>query len=338
MECGGLGVRDLAIQNRCLLLKLLHTLHTRADSSWATWVAEHADIASMQGDLHGDHWDTLRALLPAYQELTAVKLGDGRTCSFWNDSWLPQGRLSEELPALFSHAIKPGASVHAVTTGGLRSHLTPRLSRAAEAELQQATSWLADIQLTAEPDRRCSPLIDDDNRLRTAPIYRMLVAGTDHSCPYAHYVWNNCAPPRVQFFSWLLVQGRIKSRSTLLTKHVVQNDTCELCCDAGVLEDFSNIHLADEQYSYSSGARRRSVSRIDRRWAGIRRRAAGRSRTHVPTDRRRARPRTFLVDSIRISSLFRGRARTNSRLGAMRNTIPRPRRARIWMPGAWQNC
>ncbi|GJM88001.1 hypothetical protein PR202_ga04013 [Eleusine coracana subsp. coracana] len=241
-ECGGLGVRDLNIQNRCLLLKLLHKLHTRTESSWASWVAEHADIASMEGDLNGDHWETMRALQPAYQELTTVKLGDGRTCSFWNDSWLPQGRLSDKLPALFSHALKPSSSVRTVITNGLRSHLTPRLSRVAKTELQLATAWLADIQISTTPDQRCSPLIDNDNRLRTAPIYKMLVAGTDHSCPYAHYVWRNRSPPRVQFFSWLMVQGRIKSRSTLLTKHVVQDATCELCRDAAETADHLILH------------------------------------------------------------------------------------------------
>ncbi|GJN04266.1 hypothetical protein PR202_ga21799 [Eleusine coracana subsp. coracana] len=34
-HCGGLGVRDLQAQNQCLLLKLLHRLHSATDSSWA---------------------------------------------------------------------------------------------------------------------------------------------------------------------------------------------------------------------------------------------------------------------------------------------------------------
>ncbi|GJN08923.1 hypothetical protein PR202_ga26884 [Eleusine coracana subsp. coracana] len=113
---GGLGVRDLAIQNRCLLLKLMHRLHCSTDSSWAAWVTGLVDIPSMTGDLSGQHWDALRSLLPAYQELTQVSLGDGRTTSFWRDDWSPHGRLADLLLALFNHTKKsstkkPSASV-----------------------------------------------------------------------------------------------------------------------------------------------------------------------------------------------------------------------------------
>ncbi|GJN32817.1 hypothetical protein PR202_gb21348 [Eleusine coracana subsp. coracana] len=35
---GGLGVRDLSLQNTCLLLKLLHRVHDTTDSAWARWI------------------------------------------------------------------------------------------------------------------------------------------------------------------------------------------------------------------------------------------------------------------------------------------------------------
>ncbi|CAL5096550.1 unnamed protein product [Urochloa decumbens] len=35
---GGLGLKQLATQNKCLLLKLLHRLHVPGDSAWAGWV------------------------------------------------------------------------------------------------------------------------------------------------------------------------------------------------------------------------------------------------------------------------------------------------------------
>jgi hypothetical protein len=36
----------------------------------------------MEGDLCGHHWDALRALLPVYQAITTVSLGDRATTSF----------------------------------------------------------------------------------------------------------------------------------------------------------------------------------------------------------------------------------------------------------------
>jgi hypothetical protein len=42
-------------------------------------------------------------------------------------------------------------------------------------------------------------------------------------------VWDSYAPKRVQFFMWLLMQGRIQSRSNLLKKHVVDTAVCGVC-------------------------------------------------------------------------------------------------------------
>ena len=55
-ERGGLGIKDLAMQNKCLLLKLLHRLHNPGDSAW---VRGRIDIVLMRGELAGTHWHDL---------------------------------------------------------------------------------------------------------------------------------------------------------------------------------------------------------------------------------------------------------------------------------------
>lgn len=52
---GGLGVRDLATQNACLVLKLLHRLHHPADSAWAAWARQHTNLVTMDGKGDGNH-------------------------------------------------------------------------------------------------------------------------------------------------------------------------------------------------------------------------------------------------------------------------------------------
>jgi hypothetical protein len=48
-ERGGLGLKDLHIQTICLLLKLIHILHSDTPSAWATWVQNNACVASLRG-------------------------------------------------------------------------------------------------------------------------------------------------------------------------------------------------------------------------------------------------------------------------------------------------
>ena len=47
---GGLGIKDLEVQNICLLLKLLHKLYTATQSPWAIWVRQRICLASLEGD------------------------------------------------------------------------------------------------------------------------------------------------------------------------------------------------------------------------------------------------------------------------------------------------
>jgi hypothetical protein len=81
-ENGGLGVKDLSLMNVCLLLKLLHRLFVADDSAWAIWARQQTCLASLDGELCGHHWDTLRTLLPLYQATTTVLIGNGKRSSF----------------------------------------------------------------------------------------------------------------------------------------------------------------------------------------------------------------------------------------------------------------
>jgi hypothetical protein len=81
-ELGGLGIKDIGTQNICLLLKLVHKFHFAKSSAWVQWVSSRAYLASLRGDLHGEHWEVLRSILPLYQAITTVTIGDGRNTSF----------------------------------------------------------------------------------------------------------------------------------------------------------------------------------------------------------------------------------------------------------------
>ncbi|GJN07581.1 hypothetical protein PR202_ga25484 [Eleusine coracana subsp. coracana] len=199
---GGLGIRDLSVQNDCLLVKLIHRLHTATDSSWATWVCEQADIASMMGDMAGTHWSTLQRLRPAYQFIAIVTIGDDNTTSFWNDQWPEIGRLGGVYPTLASHAMTTSRSVAQVMATGLRAQLVPRLSLAALDELEEVSSLA---------------------------LYNLVMTATDLGYNFAKFVWRNRALSKVQFFGWLMVREREECTTNLLIKNIVADDTCEVC-------------------------------------------------------------------------------------------------------------
>jgi hypothetical protein len=100
---GGLGLKDMKVQNTCLLLKLIHRISRSEDSSWVNWVRQNANIASLQGNLHGHHWESLRKLLLVYRAITPVLLGNGEFTSFWYDAWDGDDPIADRFPELHSH-------------------------------------------------------------------------------------------------------------------------------------------------------------------------------------------------------------------------------------------
>jgi hypothetical protein len=122
--------KDIGTQNIniCLLLKLVHKLHSADSSAWAQWVKSRACIATLKGDLHGEHWDVLRSILPLYQAITTVSIGNGEQTSFWKDVWLGDDALADRFPILFSHCTQKEMSVKAVMDTDLTQTLVPRLT------------------------------------------------------------------------------------------------------------------------------------------------------------------------------------------------------------------
>jgi len=239
-EHGGLGIKDLAMQNKCLLLKLLHRLQTPGDSVWGQWVRAKINLVMMDGEVVGAHWRDLASLLPMYQAVTTCEVRDGLSTAFWEDRWLSMGTLKDLFPLLYTHATTKDITVAMAVEGGLERYLVPRLTARAAAELEQLRQILTRVRLRPGDDRRSSPLCDAGGVLRAGPAYQLsMVAAGAPPCDFHAFVWGNRAPPKVQFFAWLLVQERIQCRANLLKKNVVQDATCEVC-RAGV-EDCDHL-------------------------------------------------------------------------------------------------
>ena len=84
---GGLGVCSLEVQNRGLLLKLLHRLHQLQQSAWAVWFWREFQGCEDKRALLTAVWHPVSQLSPPvqYRDVTTVELGDGRKTPFWSD-------------------------------------------------------------------------------------------------------------------------------------------------------------------------------------------------------------------------------------------------------------
>jgi hypothetical protein len=228
-DLGGIGIKDFGTQNICLLLKLIHRLHCSGSSAWGAWVRQHANLATLKGDLQGHHWDMLRSILPLYQALTTVAIKDGSATAFWNDVWHMDEALADRFPAIYSHCTRKEVSVREAVLSNLHNAFVPRLSNQATVELQQINAIIEQTALSQGNDLRKSQFDCGHGKLDSSSIYKLLKARQQPADPTSDFIWKNSVPPRIQFFMWLVSKGRIQCRANLCKKRIVSSPGCEIC-------------------------------------------------------------------------------------------------------------
>jgi hypothetical protein len=235
---GGLGVIDLGLQNKCLLLKALHGLFTGRDSPWTRWVKR--SYLGARPQVATPAWKCFQSLIPLYRSITRVEPRDGRTTSLWHDAWTPLGPLSAALPAAFSHCLRPLATVaDALENGAVEVPLVHRVSAAAAGEMEFIHACLSRISLTPSPDIRSvslGPLTD----FSTGSVYRSLHSS---GCivPGQDVNWACFAPLKVRVFFWILRLHKTRTRALLHRIGCVASSDCPFCPNQ--LEDTSHLFV-----------------------------------------------------------------------------------------------
>ena len=74
-----------------------------------------------------------------------------------------------------------------------------------------------------------SPFTGTNGVLQTLGLYSLLKSMQSQSGSIATSFWKCCAPPRVQFFAWLLQNDRIQCKANLHRRKFLEDNICELC-------------------------------------------------------------------------------------------------------------
>jgi len=110
-----------------------------------------------------------------------------------------------------------------VTMSGLTDSrlFVPRLSAQASAELSQLQTIVSQVVLSSARDNRRGPFCLPQSKLDSGSLYRLLQSKDAPPHPAAKFIWETRAPPRVQFFIWLMVHGRVQCRTNLFRKTIL---------------------------------------------------------------------------------------------------------------------
>ncbi|XP_049354731.1 uncharacterized protein LOC125819316 [Solanum verrucosum] len=104
---GGLGIKNLSIQNTSLLQKWLWTFCCEDTSLWRRFIAEKYGLHSnwiteeVNGTFGCSVWKTIRRMWTDFNAQVTFKVGNGLKISFWNEIWLGDVKMRILFPDLY---------------------------------------------------------------------------------------------------------------------------------------------------------------------------------------------------------------------------------------------
>jgi hypothetical protein len=241
---GGLGIINLKIQNKCLLLKHLHNFYNNADLPWVRLV-KHAyyfnDAPHAVAVCGSFWWRSIMRLSDYYRQICKCKVGNGETILFWSDAWMSQS-LEQAYPRLFSFATDKLCSVkQALYSTDLANNFHLPLSVEAAHELRLLQQNLEGFAMNSELADMWTLTCSKDGTYIPKKVYDLSFKHLPNHFP-SQWIWKSKCMSKHKFFAWLILHDRINTREMLIRRNwkVTDDHTCVLCPTRS-LEDWSHL-------------------------------------------------------------------------------------------------
>ena len=218
---GGLGVLNINVQNKALMLKNLHKFYNKHDTPWVKllWESYYSNGNLPGNNVKGSFWwrDHLK-LVDTYKGIARCTVGNGISVLFWQDIW-HNSCLKHEFPHLYSFAKNIDISVkETLQVEFLEDLFYLPLSRQAFGEfliLEQI--WEATSQRSNLTQNDSWTYIWGNGSFSAKKAYEALI-GYKQVSPLFKWVWNSSCQPKHKFFFWLLLHDRLNTRNLLRRK------------------------------------------------------------------------------------------------------------------------
>ncbi|GAU33009.1 hypothetical protein TSUD_358760 [Trifolium subterraneum] len=267
-ENGGLGVRRVNDFNYALLGKWVWRCLDEGDSLWcrllqAKYGQDSAGRVRFSEGVGSSWWRALnnvwsgRGLIdPRWLSDNIVrKIGDGRSTSFWVDSWLEVGPLARAFGRLYDLADNKNISVADMFEAGwaLNGNGWKWRRRLFAWEVELVAQWvgvLANFVLQGDAtDRWVWKLHPSQSySVRSAYSYLMVSDGSPME-DFASFLWMKSVPLKVNIFIWRLFLNRLPTKDNLLRRGVIEVHMVLCSTNCGKSEDVVHLFLQCDVYS-----------------------------------------------------------------------------------------
>jgi hypothetical protein len=225
---GGLGIINLELQNKALLMKCLHKFYNRADIPWVNIIwANHYSNSLPSVKLVGSFWwKGILKIQGSYKELAWVEIGDGETTLLWHDNWDGLCK-SASFPELWSFASIKDITIQQARLVTPNEMFHTPLSIEAFDQLHALQDILTNLPLH---DQRDKWLCNASSSLFSSQKAYSHMAGNQSTYPIFSWLWKSKCQPKHKVFFWLLLKDRLNTRSFLRQRSMpLDSFTCDNC-------------------------------------------------------------------------------------------------------------
>lgn len=255
-ERGGLGIKNLRRMNECLLMKWWWRFGVEKNALWRQVLCNKYNIDALSWsppiDLNRGVSIVWRDILMVgqgdsnlvefYLSNIRISVGDGRVTRFWSDFWIGESSLQSLFPRVFGICTEKSITVAEALQGGVNG-LRVRLNfrrRVFSWEQDEWNNFMELMSSTTLHQGRSDTLrwvANQSLAFSVNSMYKCIEADVERLRIDLLPLWKNHAPPKVQFFGWLAVLGRIKTAKLLFSLGIFSDFNDSLCHFCGAASE-----------------------------------------------------------------------------------------------------
>ncbi|WMV40242.1 hypothetical protein MTR67_033627 [Solanum verrucosum] len=234
---GGLGIRNLKIQNQSLLMKWLWRFASQEQALWketikARFGMENLWITNLSTQPYGAGvWRSIRNLWIKFFNKCKIKVGNGGRTLFWEDKWVDQVILRNRFPILFNMSLQKEATIREMRDNQgwdlrFRRHLNDwEVNKI--VELLNILGQYKDLN-TDEDNLFWNP--DEQGRFSIGSAYRSSQRPGTHigGWPWK-MIWKVKIPLKIACFTWLLANQAALTQHNLMKRGMQICSRCWFC-------------------------------------------------------------------------------------------------------------
>jgi hypothetical protein len=244
---GGLGIKNIDTQNKCLLSKWLFKL-INEEGLWQEVIRKKyicnksiGQVRRKPGDSH--FWTGLMKVRDMFLERGVFTVNNGRDIRFWEDRWLGNFTLQQRFPSLYNLVHRKNDIVANVCA---MSPLNVSFRRGlVGVNLQNwynLVSLVVNVSLNNSSDKFQWGL-HQNGQYSVKSFYDFIIG--NGRVRRDQTVWKLKMPLKIKIFSWYLRRGVILTKGSLTKRNWNDNRKCVFCLDDESIQHlFFDYHYA----------------------------------------------------------------------------------------------